>query len=100
MAASKVKAVWTRTASRHLRSAYDYWSRESSLSSADTMLERVFSAVELLERYPEAGRRGRVSGTREFVIGPTPFLIAYRTRNSRIQIVALLHGAKKWPKNF
>jgi toxin ParE1/3/4 len=100
MAASKVKAVWTRTASRHLRSAYDYWSRESSLLAADTMLDRVFAAVEMLERYPEAGRGGRVSGTREFVISPTPFLIAYRTRRRRIEIVALLHGARKWPESF
>jgi len=61
------------------------------------MLDRIFSAVELLERYPAAGRPGRIPGTRELVIVPTPFLIAYRTRRGTIEILALLHGARKWP---
>jgi toxin ParE1/3/4 len=92
-----MKVVWTRKSSRHLRAAYDYWARESSSAAADTMLDRIFSAVELLERFPEAGRRGRISGTRELVIAPTPFLVAYRVRRAKIEILSLLHGARKWP---
>jgi toxin ParE1/3/4 len=95
-----MKLVWTRKASRHLRSAYDYWSRESSPAAAGTLLDRIFSAVELLETFPEAGRPGRVAGTRELVITPTPFLIAYRTRRGKIEILSLLHGARKWPEQF
>ena len=64
------------------------------------MLDRVFSAVEMLESCPEAGRSGRVPGTRELVIVPTPFLIAYRIRSGKIEILALLHGARKWPDNL
>ena len=96
--------VWTRRAKRHVGAAYDYWERESSPFAADTMLERIFSAVELLERHSEAGRRGRVSGTRELVIPATPLLIAYRiayrVRRRRIEVLALLHGARKWPDSF
>jgi toxin ParE1/3/4 len=92
-----MKIVWTRRASRHLRAAYDYWARESSRAAANSMLGRIFSAVELLESYPEAGRSGRIPGTRELVIVPTPFLIAYRIRSGKIEILALLHGARKWP---
>ena len=95
-----MRVVWTRKASRHLRAAYDYWARESSPAAADTMLERIFSAVELLERFPSAGRPGRIPNTREFVVVPTPFLVAYRTRRSKIEILALLHGARKWPEAF
>jgi len=95
-----VKIVWTRKASRHLRAAYDYWSRESSEESADIMLDRIFSAVDMLERFPEAGRPGRVPGTRELVIVPTPFRVVYRVRRAKIEIVSLLHGARKWPDKF
>jgi toxin ParE1/3/4 len=95
-----MKVVWTRKASRHLRAAYDYWARETSASAADTMLDRIFSAVELLERFPETGRPGRISGTCELVILPTPFLVAYRTRNAKIEILSLLHDARKWPEQF
>jgi toxin ParE1/3/4 len=95
-----MKVVWTRKASLHLRSAYDYWARESSASAADTMLDHIFSAVELLERFPETGRPGRIPGTRELVIVPTPFLIAYRVRKGNIEILSLFHGARKWPEQF
>lgn len=95
-----MKVVWTRRATRHLHAAYDYWARESSLSAADAMLRRIFSAVEVLERHPEAGLRGRVAGTRELVILGTPFLVAYRVGRNGIDILALLHGSRKWPGRF
>jgi toxin ParE1/3/4 len=95
-----MKVVWTRKASRHLRAAYDYWTRESSPASAETMLERIFSAVELLQRFPGAGRPGRIAGSRELVIVPTPFLVAYRVRRAKIEILSLLHGARKWPEEL
>lgn len=95
-----MKVVWTRKASRHLRAAYDDWARESSPTAAETMLDRIFLAVERLQRFPEAGRPGRVAETRELIIGPTPFLIAYRTRRGKIEILSLLHGARKWPDQF
>ena len=98
--AAEVKVVWTRKASRHLRSAYEYWARESSSSAADITLDRIFSGIELPELYPEAGQRGRIPGTREFVIAATPFLVAYRTRRGHIEILSLLHGTRKWPEQF
>jgi toxin ParE1/3/4 len=100
LAAPEVKVVWTRKASRHLRAAYDYWASERSSAAADTMLDRIFSVVELLQTFPEAGRPGRIEGTREVVVAPTPFLIAYRIRRSKIEILSLLHGARKWPGQF
>lgn len=95
-----MKLVWTRRATRHLQAAYEYWARERSEDAANTMLERIFSAVELLESHPEIGRRGRISGTRELVLVPLPFVLAYRLRRHSIDIVALLHGARKWPGQF
>jgi toxin ParE1/3/4 len=95
-----MKIVWTRRADKHLRAAYPYWAQEKSYDAADRMLERIFSAVELLGKHPDMGRTGRISGTRELVLAPTPFLIAYRSRRSKIEIVALLHAARKWPNNF
>jgi toxin ParE1/3/4 len=95
-----MKIVWTRRANKHLRAAYLYWAQEKSYEAADRMLERIFSAVELLEEHPQMGRIGRISGTHELVLAPTPFLIAYRSRRSKIEIVALLHRARKWPDRF
>ncbi len=60
----------------------------------------VLHAVEQLPRFPEMGRIGRVHGTRELVIPGTPLLIAYRVRKDGIRILAVLHGAKRWPRQF
>jgi toxin ParE1/3/4 len=95
-----MRIIWTRKASRHLRAAYNYWARETSEASANTMLDRIFSAVELLERFPEAGRRGRMDGTRALIIGPTPFVVGYRIRREKVEILSLLQGARKWPEKF
>jgi toxin ParE1/3/4 len=100
MAPQKMKLVWTRRAKRHLRAAYQYWGREKPGDAAETMLDRIFSAVELLLHHPEIGREGRVPGTRELVLNPLPFLIVYRIRRDKISIVALLHGSRKWPEEF
>jgi toxin ParE1/3/4 len=95
-----MKIVWTRKASRHLRAAYDYWAGERSPAAADEMLDRIFNAVEILLRFPDTGRPGRIAGARELVISPTPFIAAYRIRRGKIEILSLLHGARKWPDRF
>ncbi len=95
-----MKVVWTRKASRHLRASYDYWAGETSAEAAETMLDRIFSAVELLEKFPEAGRQGRIPKTRELIMLPLPFVIAYRVKPNKIEIIALFPGARKWPGKF
>lgn len=64
------------------------------------MLYRIFSAIDLLESHPEIGRPGRMPGTRELVLSPLPFILAYRVRHPKIDIVAILHAARKWPGGF
>jgi plasmid stabilization system protein ParE len=44
------------------------------------MAERIQEAVEYLMEYPNIGRPGRVSGTRELVVSGTPFVVVYRDR--------------------
>ncbi len=96
-----MRVVWTRRATRHLHAAYDYWAREKSGTAADKMLDRIFAAVEVLEDHPQLGRPGRISGTRELVVAPTPFVVAYgMRRHGVVEVVALLHGARKCSERF
>jgi len=99
MATTEVKIGWSKRAEHHLRAAYQYWSNEKSEAAA-LMLERILSTVDLLAQNPELGRHGRISQTRELVLKPLPFVLAYRLRRNHIEVVALLHGARKWPQAF
>ena len=90
---------WTRLAASHLESAFDYLAQDSA-DAAATVVERILSAIEVLERHPQMGRAGRVPRTRELVITGTPFVVAYRVRRDRVEILAVLHGARRWPDRF
>jgi toxin ParE1/3/4 len=87
---------WTPIAAGHLKAAHDYVAQDN-VAAADATIDRILSAVEMLGRHHEMGRRGRVPGTRELVITGSPFVVAYRVRTDRIEILAVLHGARRWP---
>lgn len=53
--------------------------------------------VGYLADHPYMGRAGRVAGTRELVIGRTPYLVAYRIETEVVVILRVLHGAQRWP---
>jgi len=64
------------------------------------LYDAITHSVSRLVTFPEIGRRGRVPGTRELVIASQPYIVAYRIRGQIIDILAVLHGAQKWPEQF
>jgi toxin ParE1/3/4 len=94
-----VKIDWTSLASEQMIALYDYIA-ESSLNAANSQVEIVLGAVDTLLDFPVRGRPGRRRGTRELVISGTPYIVAYRVRESTIVILAIIHGARRWPRKF
>jgi plasmid stabilization system protein ParE len=45
-------------------------------------------------------RPGRVAGTRELIVAGTPHIVAHRVAASRIDILAMIHAARRWPSTF
>jgi addiction module RelE/StbE family toxin len=90
---------WTQRARRQFLAIID-----AVLEDNPTAVERVYDAimdsVSRLVMFPEMGRHGRVPGTRELVIASQPYIVAYRIRGQTIHILAVLHGAQKWPERF
>ncbi len=91
-----MKVWWTELALSDLHLTHDFIANEN-LKAAGQMIARIEDAVARLKHYPELGRAGRVKGTRELVIAATPFVVAYRVESANIEILAVLHGARKWP---
>jgi toxin ParE1/3/4 len=58
---------------------------------------RIVEAVETLRDHPHLGRAGRIAETRELVIAETPYLVPYRVADGDAQILAVIHGARRWP---
>ena len=90
-----MEVKWTPSALADLKDAGDYIEEDNS-PAAHAMAERVREGVEYLMEHPNLGRAGRVRGTRELVISGGPFVVIYRVRFDQIQILRVLHHARKW----
>ena len=91
-----MKIVWTRRAIRHLVSLREYIEKDSEQNAA-LVARRVLEAVDLLQTQPYMGRPGRVLGNRELVAPGTLYIIPYRIRRERLELIAVFHGRQKWP---
>ena len=94
-----MKIRWMPLAEQDLEAAYEYV-RHDNPKAASRLVTRVFQAVEMLSRYPSAGHLGRVPTTRELSITHTPYIVVYRHTQDQIQILAVIHGARRWPMSF
>ncbi|MGC2401472.1 MAG: type II toxin-antitoxin system RelE/ParE family toxin [Acidobacteriaceae bacterium] len=86
---------WTTQATKQLVAAYDFVFEENATAAANLSV-KILRAVEQLVNFPEMGRPGRISGTRELVIPGTPYIVAYRLKGATVRILSLLHAARRW----
>ena len=91
---------WTEQATRQLDQAHDYIALSNSEEVASRITQQIVSSVQQLAAFLMSGRAGRVPGTRELVIANTPFIAAYAIDKVRIVILAVYHGAQRWPETF
>ena len=91
--------VWSPRAIGHLAALRDYIARENPGAAARTAT-RLLAAVDRLAELPNLGRPGRVSGTRELVVPGTRYVIPYRVRGERLEIIAVFHGRQRWPERL
>jgi len=94
-----MRLVWTARALRDLASARDYIAVDSP-SAARRQVELIFKAAEILTRFPETGRPGRIVGTRELIVGRTPYIIPYRLGDGVVELLGVQHGRQRWPDAF
>ncbi|HEY5056641.1 MAG TPA: type II toxin-antitoxin system RelE/ParE family toxin [Acidobacteriaceae bacterium] len=94
-----LRVIWTKQANSQLDGVYAYVSQDNP-EAAEEQLELIGDAVENLADFPELGRIGRRDGTRELVITGTPYIVVYRLRLSSVRVLAVMHGAQRWPRRF
>jgi addiction module RelE/StbE family toxin len=88
---------WTPTALRDLESLHAYIAGDKP-AAADATIDRFLRGIEALALNPGMGKSGRVRGTRELVV--SPFVVAYEVQHGAVKIVAIIHGARRWPDSF
>ncbi|MGH9380430.1 MAG: type II toxin-antitoxin system RelE/ParE family toxin [Thermoanaerobaculia bacterium] len=69
---------------------------------ARAIYNEIHRQVAMLADFPRMGRPGRVPGTRELVVSGTPYIAAYRVEahDDAVLILRVLHGTRRWPREF
>ena len=93
------RVLYTPRAASNLKNLQDYISAHNP-AAAFQMLKTIRSRISNLVEYPRSGRPGRIKGTRELIISHTPYIVSYRINKSGNEVLAVLHGARRWPDEF
>ena len=94
-----LEVVWLRKALLNLDEEATYIAQDNA-QAAKQVVTRIVHAVELLRHQPGLGRPGRVPGTRELAVANTRYLIPYRVRGRRIEILRIFHTSRKPPSQW
>ncbi len=91
-----MRLTWSALAIADRLAIFDFIEQENPAAAVriDTKIEL---GIRQLLQFPESGRIGRVTGTRELVITGTPYIAAYAVLPARIRVLRILHGAQVWP---
>ena len=87
---------WSQQARAERETAIDYISQDDPFAALN-QLNEIEQQTSLLVSQPEMGRIGRAKGTRELVISRTPFVVVYRVKGTRIEVIRLLHSSQQYP---
>jgi toxin ParE1/3/4 len=88
-----VEIIWSALARARLQEIRAYVASDKP-KAAEGLAMRIVAVVEALRAYPYLGRAGAEPGTRELVIGGTPYIVIYRVRGKRVTILTIWHGAQ------
>lgn len=94
-----MQVKWLRRALHNLEQEASYIAQDNPQAAAGLIAE-ANEATHLLTRHPDMGRPGRVPGTRELVLPRFPYIIPYRVKEQRVEILRVLHASRKWPPGF
>lgn len=94
-----MRVRWTRRALREQDEAFE-WIVAQNRAAAAEIIDRLRAASRLLADQPRIGRPGRRSGTRELVVTRTPHVLVYRVGADAVDILAVIHHARNWPRSL
>lgn len=88
--------VWLKRAIHDRDAQLDHIAKDDPMKAVKHG-DRIAEQIDILQQHPQMGRPGRKQGTRELVISRTPFIVVYRIKAKRIELLRVLHGSQQWP---
>ncbi len=95
-----MQVVWTKRYLRELSEISDYIAERNPRAAARIVRDIHSKTTTLLSSNPFIGRPGEIDDTRELVIPASGYIVAYRIRDERIEVLFVQHGAMEWPQDI
>lgn len=93
-----MRIFWTNEAIEDLENIIVFYYKNVSAETAESIEGRIIAQVESLSDFPERIRASeRIPGVREMVINKLPYIAFVRVLESEIQVLNLVHTARKFP---
>jgi toxin ParE1/3/4 len=87
--------LWLEGAIDDLNEIVDYIAARNPAASAK-VAAALYEAAAHLDSHPRMGRSGRLRGTRELVVARFPFIVVYRIRRDRVEVLRVIDGRRDW----
>ncbi len=87
---------WTPAAAADLSQISEYLKNRHPRYRRPT-IRKLYEAIRSLTDSPAGGRPGRENGTRELLFPPLPYVVVYRLREQRIEVLRIYHVAQDRP---
>lgn len=94
-----MKLRWTRLAANDLEDIADYIAQDNPIAAHQVLVKIQHDTLKL-KNNPFLGREGRIHGTRELIIQQLPYILPYRVIDQNIEILRVLHTARRWPEQL
>ena len=88
-----MRLVYSADAVRDLDQIWEFLAPRS-LSGAQHVLEAIHAAANRLKQFPDLGRAGQDTRTRELVLPAYPYLLVYRVEGTNLAILRVYHTVR------
>lgn len=93
-----MRIVWTSEALDDFENILAYYYEKCWPETAESIERRIISQIEGCREFPERIRRSeRIPGARELVIDRLPYIAFVRISEDVIQILNIVHTARRFP---
>jgi toxin ParE1/3/4 len=93
------RIVWLKRALVNIEEIHRYYLEEDSAKVASSLITLILKSIQQLRKFSALGRFGKVKGTRELIIPKAQYIVVYREKNLRVEIIRVLHTTQKWPRS-
>ena len=87
---------WTTDAANDLQCIVEHI-RADNPTAARNVAKTIYDGCGSLRDFPQRGRIGLVSDTRELVFAPWPYIAVYEVLGNEVQVLRIRHTSQDWP---